>query len=212
MKARFGRVRKLPSGRYQARYLAPDATDRPAPQTFSTKKAAEVWLTLKESEIRHGDWLAGWLDPSAGEVPFAKYAEEWLTQRHLSPKTAQLYELLLRLHLNPMFGETNIADVRAEQVRVWRATLLRAGAERTPPFGPVTVAKAYRLLRAILNTAVEDKRIKENPARLRARTRSRARSGRCSACPRSSAWQLRSSRATVRWCCSRLSATCDGES
>jgi integrase len=27
----------------------------------------------------------------------------------------------------------------------------------------VTVAKAYRLLRAILNTAVRDKRIRENP-------------------------------------------------
>ncbi|MDQ0842796.1 hypothetical protein QFZ68_002476 [Streptomyces sp. V1I6] len=33
MKRSFGRVRKLPSGRYQARYLAPDGIDRPAPHT-----------------------------------------------------------------------------------------------------------------------------------------------------------------------------------
>jgi integrase len=31
----------------------------------------------------------------------------------------------------------------------------------------VTVAKAYRLLRAILNTAVRDKRLSENPSQIR---------------------------------------------
>ena len=97
VRRRFGQVRRLPSGRYQARYLAPDGADRPAPQTFATKKAAEVWLTMQESEINRGDWL----DSSAGAVPFVKYAAGWLDQRQLSPKTAQLYELLLRLPLAP---------------------------------------------------------------------------------------------------------------
>ena len=68
---------------------SPDGADRPAPQTFATKKAAQVWWTLKESEIKRGDWL----DPSAGAMPFAKHAADWLDQRQLSPKTAQLYEL-----------------------------------------------------------------------------------------------------------------------
>jgi integrase len=162
-KRRFGRVRRLPSGRYQARYPAPDGTDRPAQQTFATKKAAEVWLTMQESEIKRGDWL----DPSAGTAPFAKYAADWLDQRDLSPKTAQLYELLLRLHLNPTFGEMGIGNVRQEHVRAWRTAELRTGRQQLPPFGSVTVAKAYRLLRAILNTAVTDKRIRENPCQIR---------------------------------------------
>jgi integrase len=153
----------LPSGRYQVRYLAPDGTDRPAPQTFATKKAAEVWLTMQESEIKRGDWL----DPTAGAVPFAKYAADWLDQRQLSPKTAQLYELLLRLHLCPTFGEMGIRDIRQEHVRAWRTAELKTGPQHQPPFGPVTVAKAYRLLRAILNTAVIDKRIRENPCQIK---------------------------------------------
>ncbi len=33
-KRHFGRIRKLPSGRYQARYPGPDGVDRPAPHTF----------------------------------------------------------------------------------------------------------------------------------------------------------------------------------
>jgi integrase len=54
-----------------------------------------------------------------------------------------------------------IRDIRQEHVRAWRT------AEHQPPFGPVTVAKVYRLLRAILNTAVIDKRIRENPCQIK---------------------------------------------
>lgn len=36
-KRRFGRVRQLPSGRWQARYLDPDGVDRTADETFATK-------------------------------------------------------------------------------------------------------------------------------------------------------------------------------
>jgi integrase len=90
-----------------------------------------------------------------------------MVQGQFSPKTAQLYELLLQLHLVPTFGAMNIADIRQEDVRTWRATQLRTGPQQDRPFGPVTVAKAYRLLRGILNTAVRDKRIKENPCQIR---------------------------------------------
>ena len=96
-----------------------------------------------------------------------KYAADWMGQGQFSPKTAQLYELLLRLHLVPTFGQMNIADIRQEDVRTWRAAQLRTGTQQERPFGPVTVAKAYRLLRGILNTAVRDKRIRENPCQIK---------------------------------------------
>jgi integrase len=51
-------------------------------------------------------------------------------------------------------------------VRAWRAAELKTGPQQHPPFGPITVAKAYRLLRAILSTAVTDKRIRENPCQI----------------------------------------------
>ena len=100
-------------------------------------------------------------------MPFAKYAADWLDQRQLSPKTAQLYELLLRLHVAPTFGEMSISDIRQEHVRASRAAELKTGPQQDPPFGPVTVAKAYRLLRAILSTAVTDQRIRENPCQIK---------------------------------------------
>ena len=79
-KRRFGRVRALPSGRYQARYPGPDGIDRPAPQTFATKKDADVWLTLKEAEIRRGDWM----DPDAGKMAFGVYAARWISDQVLN--------------------------------------------------------------------------------------------------------------------------------
>jgi integrase len=159
---RFGRVRQLPSGRWQARYPGPDGKDHTAPYTFDGKRSADQWLTLKEAEIKRGDWL----DPAAGSVLFSKFSAAWVADRDLSPKTAQLYELLLRLHLNPTFGAMPVVGIKEDSVRRWRAEHLKAGARHDPPFGPVTVAKAYRLLRAILNTAVRDKRIKENPCQI----------------------------------------------
>jgi hypothetical protein len=124
-------VRPVPSS-----LPGPDGVDRPAPQTFASKREAEVWLTRKEGEIKRGDWL----DPSAGSVPFAKYAADWMGQGQFSPKTAQLYELLLRLHLVPTFGEMNIADIRQEDVR----TPARDAASHRPATGPAIRARDRR--------------------------------------------------------------------
>ena len=100
-KRRFGRVRELPSGRWQARYKGPDGIDRPAPRTFDSKTSAERWLTLTEAEIIQGDWI----DPDAGRVLFGKYAADWIEERPgLRPKTIELYRYLLRRHLVPAFG------------------------------------------------------------------------------------------------------------
>jgi len=154
---RFGRVRRLPSGRWQARYPGPDGIDRPAPGTFATKTDAGLWLTMKEAEIHAGDWL----DPDAGAALFAEYASLWVAERPgLRPKTIQLYEGLVRLHLVPVLGQLAVADIKEGTIRRWRKTLLDSGV------GPVTVSKAYRLLKAIMNTAVDDGMIKRNPCRI----------------------------------------------
>lgn len=79
----------------------------------------------------------------------------------LRPKTVQLYRYLLRSHLLPTLGAKSIADIRESHVRRWRKERLDAGVK------PVTLAKAYRLLKAILNTAVDDELIRRNPCRLK---------------------------------------------
>ncbi|QWB25613.1 MULTISPECIES: site-specific integrase [Streptomyces] len=153
----FGRVRKLPSGRYQARYLGPDGQLRPAPETFRTKRDADDWLADKQTELRRGDWH----DPDAGKVPFGEYAAAWIKERELTTTTRQLYGSLLRHHLEPAFGGVNVAEISPPLVRRWRADKLAFGT------GPTTVAKAYALLRAIMGTAVADQMIRRNPCTIK---------------------------------------------
>jgi hypothetical protein len=155
---RFGRVRQLASGQWQARYRGPDGIDRPAPNTFARRADADRWLAQVEAEIHHGEWT----DPELGQVLLGEYACAWVRERpNLRPKTLQLYEGLVRRHISPTLGEQAIADVTPARVRSWRAGLLSGG------LGEVTVAKAYRLLRTIMQTAVEDRLIRNNPCQIK---------------------------------------------
>ncbi len=155
---RFGAVRELKSGQWQARYRGPDGLMRPADRTFPTKTDAEVWLTRKEAEILNGEWI----DPDSGKVPFGKYAAAWIEERpNLRPKTIRLYRYLLRRHLRPEFESKTVAEIKEAHVRRWRKKLLDDGVSA------VTTAKAYRLLKAVLNTAVDDGVIRRNPCRIK---------------------------------------------
>jgi integrase len=53
----------------------------------------------------------------------------------------------------------SVASIREPKVRAWRHGLLESGVNA------VTMAKAYRLLKAIFNTAVDDGLIRRNPCR-----------------------------------------------
>jgi integrase len=61
----------------------------------------------------------------------------------------------------PGLGSFAVADITSPRVRRWRNNLLDSGV------GPVTVAKAYRLLKAIMTTAVDDQLIRRNPCRIK---------------------------------------------
>ena len=79
----------------------------------------------------------------------------------LRPKSIERYRYLLRRHLRPSFGNVPIAAISEARMRRWRKELLDAKVSE------VTAAKAYRLLKAILNTAVDDGLIRRNPCRIK---------------------------------------------
>jgi hypothetical protein len=111
----FGRLRQLPSGRWQARYPGPDGQDRAAPTTFATKTEAARWLSLVESELSRQTWI----DPGRGRLPLRTYAEAWVAERpELRPKTLELYRSLLRRHVLPLLGEVPLMKITTERVRV----------------------------------------------------------------------------------------------
>ena len=66
-----GSIRRLPSGRYQARVRLDDGDLLPAPETFATKGAADRWLASVIVAQSRGEWI----NPRAGEVTLRRFAE-----------------------------------------------------------------------------------------------------------------------------------------
>ena len=144
--------------RYDVRWRLVDGTHRKR----SFKRRAEAERYRRKIE---GDEVAGVvIDPNSGEIRFGPYAEQWIRTRlvkgqPLSPSTVQVYRGLLRRHL-ARFSDAPLRKLTPEVVRDWHSDLVESA-------GRDQAAKSYRLLRAVLNTAVEDLRIGRNPCQIR---------------------------------------------
>jgi integrase len=154
---RFGSVRALPSGRFQARYRGTDGVLRSAPHPFATERDAENWLTIAESEVLRGDWT----DPRLGQELLRDFGRRWMDHHKVGRRTREEYDSLWRLHLEPFLGDRQLSHITTETVRQWRTRLLQDGRSED------RAAKAYSLLRAMMNTAVDDELIKRNPCRVK---------------------------------------------
>ena len=151
----FGNVRRLPSGHYQASYWH-EGRRHIAAQTFSQKADAHAFLDAVSASIGRSDWV----DPELGRISFGRYADLWLAQRtDIRPRTREQYELLIKNKLKPAFGQRELAKVTPLHVRSWYADI----AAKTPG----SARSAYRLLKAIFNTAILDDLIVKNPCRVK---------------------------------------------
>jgi integrase len=155
-KASFGSLRTLPSGRIQARYTGPDGLTHAAPVTFETKGDADTWLATVRADMVRGLWRPA---DNARGMTFEDYANAWLADRSLKPRTRAHYRSLLDRLLIPTFGPFALKAVSPEVVRRWHA---ETGTTR-----PTLRAHAYGLLRTILAAAMQDRLLDVNPCHIR---------------------------------------------
>jgi integrase len=153
----FGTVRKLQSGRWQARYT--DASGQRHARTFATKTDASRFIAGTRADLDRGDWF----DPRAGEITVRAYAAGWVKQRRvrgrpLAPRTLERYQGVLNTHILPLLGDVELRHLTAAAVRSWYGRV-----STTESVGPSTLAKTYRLLHAICATAVSDELMPRNP-------------------------------------------------
>lgn len=158
-----GGIDRLRSGRYRVRITDPATGERTSLGTFATKADAERAFAQALTEQARGSWVR----PSNAAAPLSDYASQWLAARlgrggaPLRPRVRELYEGQLRLHILPALGDVPLGRLQPAIVRTWYARLLEDGP------GASTTAKCYRLLHAILNTAVEESLIATNPCAIR---------------------------------------------
>lgn len=154
----FGAVRKLPSGRYQAKYTGPDSKWHKAPQTYDAKDDAVGWLSAERKLID----LEVWTPPTVRAEAAAKSTERakltvkdlcdrWLRSPHLKESSADSHRRMLDLRvLNTDLADTPVIDVDRLRIAEWWA---QVQADH-PDTGP-TNAYAFRRLRTAFQYAVD---------------------------------------------------------
>jgi integrase len=152
-KRQFGTIRKLPSGRWQARY--PDGSGRkmPADRTFPTKADAARFLASVQTDMGRGQFL----DPREGRITLAQWSEEWLALPGKRPASIARDRQGLEVFL-PDLGVFPLSAITPKHVQA-------AVNARAKEAAPSTLARDFSALRAVLNAAVDADRIARSPAR-----------------------------------------------
>jgi len=123
-----------------------------ATTTFATQTGADRFLAAQNR--------GAWVDPSTGQVSLERHAQAWLERRtDLRATTRSKYRHLLSKHILPALESTPLGRLQPSAVRAWYLALRGRH--------PATSEDAYRLLRAILSTAVTDGLVAVTPCKVR---------------------------------------------
>lgn len=135
----FGTIRKLPSGRHQARYTH-EGQRFAAPSTFTSRAAAAQWLEHEHARMITGQWTPAARADDTPATSLAEYAQQWLATRDLAPRTRDMYRRHLERFISvpvraphgaPVdLGRLPLERITPAQVRAWYAAvtgIARAG-------------------------------------------------------------------------------------
>ncbi|CAN5229858.1 site-specific integrase [soil metagenome] len=154
-KRQFGAIRRLSSGRWQARYRDGGGRMVTAPHTLATKGDAGRFLATVEADLARGTYL----DPRAGLATLAIWTAEWLDSDPTKRETTRARdEYAMRVHFLPTLGHRPLSTITPLDVR-------RAVDALAAKVAPATVRTNLGVLRAVLNAAVEADMIARSPVR-----------------------------------------------
>lgn len=125
----------------------------------------------KEAEQRMADLLHQ-LDTGTfmkpGKVTLGQFLERWLKEYalpNLSPRTAEGYESIIRIHLVPQLGAILLTQLRPEHIQKCYSEVLAVGRCNGPGgLNPLTVRHHHMTLHRALQVAVKWGLIPRNPA------------------------------------------------
>ena len=111
------------------------------------------------------------MSPSAGKITIGELGPAWLKRHrgHMKPSGFRSYDSAWRIHVEPRWGRTPITAILKTDVQAWISSLAtepttgrKIGEEGG--LGASTIETVHRVLKMILDDAVEDRRILANPA------------------------------------------------
>lgn len=136
--------------RWEVRYRDPEGKQRA--RLFDRKVDAERFVT----GVEHSKLTGSYVDPSAGKITFASFAEEWRAVQVHRPGTTQSVEQQLRCHVYPLIGNRPIAAIRPSEVQ---GLVQHLGTQ----LAPSTVEVIYGRVVAVFRAAVRDRVVTSSP-------------------------------------------------
>lgn len=150
--------------RYRVRYRTPDRrqTDK---RGFTTKRDAERFARTVEVSKDRGEYI----NPADANITVAELGPTWLRGKEsLKPSSYRPLEAAWRNYVLPRWGAHKITTITTTDVQTWVTCLTVGNPQATPPVkgrSASVVIRAYGVLAGILDMAVKDRRITNNPAR-----------------------------------------------
>jgi integrase len=141
--------------RWRCRYN--DATGEPRVRLFERKVDADAW----DARARAGVANESSLDQGERRTTFREYAERWRQTRQITQSLEYQRHLdsRLRHHIYPHFGDRPIRAITVTDLLGWITTLLGNEVAQS------SVGTYFNVLNAIMNAAVVDKVMPDNPGR-----------------------------------------------
>ena len=160
--------------RYRVRYRTPDhrQTDK---RGFRTKREADLFLATVEVSKATGEYI----DPARSRITIAELGPDWLAAKRtrLKPSSYKALDDAWRVYVEPRWGATPVSAIPHSDVQAW-VSQLSAGTAKTDrrdhvrtrtqgarPKSATVVIRAHGVLASVLDIAVKDRRIPNNPAR-----------------------------------------------
>ncbi|WP_086846933.1 tyrosine-type recombinase/integrase [Amycolatopsis kentuckyensis] len=152
--------KKVPSAshnrgkRWRVDWVDPD-TKKTLTQKFDKKMGpggADEWDSQVNADISRGKYI----DPRAGQVTVAEYAEKWRAAQIHDGSTAAGVERFFRLHVLPTLGNKAMAELKRSTLQTWvkgRADQMAAS----------SLGTGWVYVKAMFTTAFDDDVIGKNP-------------------------------------------------
>lgn len=142
------------TGRWRAEV---EVDGRRIAKTLDSKRLAERWLAEQRLEAERGTWL----DPRRGRVPLREVHARWTAARSVGASMLSSDAAIWRSQVEPTFGSMAVNRITKPQIKTWLAGMTVRGGK---PASRSTRKHALRILREALQWAVEEDRIRGNPA------------------------------------------------
>lgn len=142
--------------RYRVRYRKPDRTEGQK-RGFTTMREAKLYLSMVTVSKSKGEYI----DPVASRVPARMFADSWLRSKQPPMSKPSYYMTLERAwknHVAPVWADREIWSIRRSEVQDWVSELATAKSR-------TVVLRALGVLAGILDVAIDDRRLANNPAR-----------------------------------------------